>query len=196
MTIHRTYRKGDPGKVGKLGGRGDHASGVAVADPGAEGAVLFWLDGFRRWPRKPDFRRSIGSNGSGHRQVAQACRDAKVDTFVIEDQYLGRGKGAQSMISLVRSGGMLVGHVQMWEPPVEVVWVPPWAWQQRLPKHKNAKERSMLHALRLLGQEWLVMQGSSPLQQACADCIGIAAFYEEITRNAQNTNSADDDLGF
>jgi hypothetical protein len=194
MTIHRFYRKGDPDKVGRLAGRGGVGSGLAVADPGAEGAVLFWLDGFRRWPRLPDFRRTIGANGSGHRQVALACQGAKVGTFVIEDQYLGRGKGAQSMIGLIRSGGMLVGHVQMWEPPVEVVWAPPWAWQKRLQKGPNVKERSMVHAERLLGREWLMSQGPSPIQQACADVIGIAAFYEEITR--VQIERTQNDLGF
>jgi hypothetical protein len=191
MTIHRSYSKGDPHKVAALGHR-DRA--MAFADPGADGVVLFWADGFSRWPCPPDLRRSIGSNAAGHRQVALACEEMGVETFVVEDQYLGRGKGARTMITLIRSAGQLAGHVQMRARPEEIIWIPPWAWQKRLPKHKDSKKRSTRHALSLLGPEWLEQQGRSSLRQACADVVGIAAFYEEITRHEQVKLASD--VGF
>lgn len=191
MTVFKTWDKNDTQKIGELGQR---YCPIAVADPGASGVVLGWDRGLRGWPRPPDWRRSVGSNGSGHRHVALRCGESDVQIFIIEDQFIGRGKGARSMISLVRSAGSLVGHVQMHSPPDEVIWIPPSAWQKRLPKGPDTKERSRIHAARLLGEAWLAGQGHSPLQEACADVVGIMAFYEEITRH--ETSETNLDLGF
>ncbi len=193
MTIFRTYSKDDRDFVARKAPRD---VSTVVIDPGATGVALGWPNGLEGWPCPPNWRCSIGSNAAGMRHAAQWCAEAGVELVLIEDQFIARGKSARSMIRLTQSAGLVVGHIlQRCETVREVVWMTPGraGWGQQVPAGRDLKAASERHAVRLLGRPWLLRQGPSELQQACADCVGMIAFYEKIT---QRQLSEPHDVGF
>lgn len=179
MTWFRNYLKGDPENVASV----SRKLSTAVIDPGTDGVVLGWDDGVQRWPRQPDWRRTVSNRASGHRDAARSCGHHGVDLLIVEDQYIGHGKGVRAQINLIRNAGILVGHILERARCSVVVWTPPSHWQTILPPGKDTKDRAMRHAAKLLGPRWLAHQGPTTLQEACADVVGMMAWFEELTRH-------------
>lgn len=198
MTIFRTITKDDRDRFADLTPRDVP---FCTIDPGAAGVVLYWSEPLSAgpWPRPPDVRRSLGSRASGHNDAADVVDRLSVDLVLIEDQFIGRGKGARSTITLVQAAGMILGHILRARPVREVAWIPPWAWQARLRRVGDAKQTSTDAAIRRLGSAWVNGQGPSELQQACCDAFNIADYYEEVTRvqtNHDRGRGGDPALGF
>ena len=178
MTIFRRYRKGDPDAVATHASR---EGALLSIDPGAQGVALCWADGLTSWPSEPTWRRSIGMRASGFASLAEKAASTGVRIVLIEDQFLG--KNVASLTALAFNAGMVVGHVLDRCLLVdEVVHVPPWAWQRRLPKTGgNSKDRARANVVRQLSPEWLHRQGDSSVQEAVADAFCIADWFKEVT---------------
>lgn len=177
MTLHRQLTKKTVATIAKVVPR--DVPLVAI-DPGAQGVALLWERGVVDWPSVPTRRCSLGDHGSGHRQAAEWCAKLGVRVVLVEDQFVGAS--AHASVRIARSAGLIVGAIQHAAPTVtDVVWTPPSVWQRVLPPGPSTKERSLMLAHRLLGP-WIAQQAPSPLQEACADVIGMVAFFEEVTR--------------